>query len=171
MDVDIIDQILRQVFYFVDAVLMNSLLLRKNLCEPTTASFIHDNIVELERLVSQSNVRCKNLLIHSSAATELLQIPPAELDQDILQSIIGDRKALNCYQVEKLLRMNASKTPSSLLNQVSCMVRDRRTVGKQNESVFMDTFLSFEFRMPETMMKPVSMPAFIRLESCHKNRS
>jgi len=102
----LIKQIFRQIYYFINATMINNILLRKDMCHWSRGLQIKFNLTQLEEWCRTNQLHGKNVVEQLEPITEvvqLLQVNKKSLED--VDGIIAIVKHLNALQVQKLLSM------------------------------------------------------------------
>ncbi|CAG7709106.1 unnamed protein product [Allacma fusca] len=169
LDPEVVQQVFRQLFYYICAGALNNLLLRKDLCHWSKGMQIRYNISILEEWCREKKM---SLEVVSSLqpiiqASQLLQARKTEKDVNSLCEMC-DKLTIN--QVIKLLNLYTpadeyeERLPISLIRQVQNRLQELRKSGSDflpypgtGTNLLMDTKYSFAVKFPFN-------PSNIRLE-------
>ncbi|KTG06979.1 hypothetical protein cypCar_00004379 [Cyprinus carpio] len=163
LDPEISQQVVRQLFYSINAVTLNNLLLRKDVCSWSTGMQLRYNISQLEEWL-----RGKNL--HQSGAVATLEpvIQAAQLlqvkkktSQDA-EAICSLCTALSLQQIVKILNLYTplnefeERVTVSFIRDIQNRLQDRA----ENNQLLVDTKYTFPVLFPYT-------PSVLSLETVH----
>uniref|UniRef100_A0A8C2BGA6 Myosin VB n=1 Tax=Cyprinus carpio TaxID=7962 RepID=A0A8C2BGA6_CYPCA len=163
LDPEISQQVVRQLFYSINAVTLNNLLLRKDVCSWSTGMQLRYNISQLEEWL-----RGKNL--HQSGAVATLEpvIQAAQLlqvkkktSQDA-EAICSLCTALSLQQIVKILNLYTplnefeERVTVSFIREIQNRLQDRI----ENNQLLVDTKYTFPVLFPYT-------PSALSLETVH----
>ncbi|KAI6649135.1 Unconventional myosin-Vb isoform X2 [Oopsacas minuta] len=122
-----IKQLMRQIFYFINSVALNNILLRKDLCHWSRGLNVRYNISQLEdwgrthaHLIDSRGL---DALLPLTQAAQLLQINKKE--RDATEKICGVCTELSPLQIQKLLTMYTpanefeERVPPALIRSIS----------------------------------------------------
>ncbi len=100
----LVRQVFDQVFYLINATVVNTMLLRKDLCHWSKGMQIRCNLTALEEWVHKQGLEdCKHQLVEAVQLTQLLQVDKTRVeDVDAIRQCC-DR--LNVVQIQKILTM------------------------------------------------------------------
>lgn len=181
----VIEQLVRQALYFVDALLVNALLLRRALCDEATTRKMKSNLIVLERwAVSRGLQNTLKEVDPVLAAIELLHVPFTTLEADAdLRKIKSLCRPLTAPQVEKLIRSSEQNVSPVMIDRIIHLVlqgtsrsknasvssvrsvSSRDAVTSNDDSqIFIDTFATEPLRIPPTVVSTsVVLPASLNL--------
>eukprot|EP00045_Choanoeca_perplexa_P015970 m.208486 g.208486 ORF g.208486 m.208486 type:complete len:1858 (+) comp17133_c0_seq10:3764-9337(+) len=156
----VVQSVFRQVYYNMNAVMVNTLLLRKDLARLTKGMQVRYNITKLEEWARTNKLEpvC-GVLSEAVQLTQLLQCPKSSADH--AETIFETCTDLNPLQIQKMLQMYSpeeyeDRVPASLLRAVS---------DKQNQtSVEMKLLLDTKHIFPVTFPFSPSAPRFPSVE-------
>ncbi|XP_073680092.1 unconventional myosin-Vb [Garra rufa] len=163
LDPEISQQVVRQLFYSINAVTLNNLLLRKDVCSWSTGMQLRYNISQLEEWL-----RGKNLHQSGAAATmepviqaaQLLQVKK-KTSQDA-EAICSLCTALSLQQIVKILNLYTplnefeERVTVSFIRDIQNRLQDRI----ENNQLLVDTKYTFPVLFPYT-------PSALSLETVH----
>jgi myosin-5 len=156
----VVQSVFRQVYYNMNAVMVNTLLLRKDLARLTKGMQVRYNITKLEEWARTNKLEpvC-GVLSEAVQLTQLLQCPKSSADH--VETIFETCTDLNPLQIQKMLQMYTpeeyeDRVPASLLRAVS---------DKQNQtSVEMKLLLDTKHIFPVTFPFSPCAPRFPSVE-------
>uniref|UniRef100_A0A8C4T7B6 Unconventional myosin-Vb-like n=2 Tax=Erpetoichthys calabaricus TaxID=27687 RepID=A0A8C4T7B6_ERPCA len=163
LDPEIIQQVFKQLFYLINAVTLNNLLLRKDMCSWSTGMQLRYNISQLEEWI-----RGKNL--HQSGAASTLEplIQAAQLLQ-IKKKTTDDAEAICCLctalttqQIVKILNLYTplnefeERVTVSFIRTIQAQLQDRQDTPQ----LLLDFKHTFPVLFPYT-------PSALSLDSLH----
>ncbi|XP_039606325.1 unconventional myosin-Vb isoform X1 [Polypterus senegalus] len=163
LDPEIIQQVFKQLFYLINAITLNNLLLRKDMCSWSTGMQLRYNISQLEEWI-----RGKNL--HQSGATSTLEplIQAAQLLQikkkttDDAEAICSLCAALTTQQIVKILNLYTplnefeERVTVSFIRTIQAQLQDRQDTPQ----LLLDFKHTFPVLFPYT-------PSALSLDSLH----
>uniref|UniRef100_A0A8C1DMS3 Unconventional myosin-Vb n=1 Tax=Cyprinus carpio carpio TaxID=630221 RepID=A0A8C1DMS3_CYPCA len=163
LDPEISQQVVRQLFYSINAVTLNNLLLRKDVCSWSTGMQLRYNISQLEEWL-----RGKNLHQSGAVATiepviqaaQLLQVKK-KTSQDA-EAICSLCTALSLQQIVKILNLYTplnefeERVTVSFIREIQNRLQDRI----ENNQLLVDTKYTFPVLFPYT-------PSALSLETVH----
>ncbi|XP_067231805.1 unconventional myosin-Vb isoform X1 [Chanodichthys erythropterus] len=163
LDPEICQQVIRQLFYSINAVTLNNLLLRKDVCSWSTGMQLRYNISQLEEWL-----RGKNLHHGGTVATmepviqaaQLLQVKK-KTSQDA-EAICSLCTALSLQQIVKILNLYTplnefeERVTVSFIRDIQNRLQDRI----ENNQLLVDTKYTFPVLFPYT-------PSALSLETIH----
>uniref|UniRef100_A0A8C2SJB3 Myosin VB n=1 Tax=Capra hircus TaxID=9925 RepID=A0A8C2SJB3_CAPHI len=160
LDPEIILQVFRQLFYMINAVTLNNLLLRKDVCSWSTGMQLRYNISQLEEWLRGRN-------LHQSGAVETMEplIQAAQLLQlkkkspEDAEAICSLCTALSTQQIVKILNLY---TPLNEFEE-RVTVAFIRTIQLFFVCVFPNSFL-FPFFFTINCFPPASWPSCTKTE-------
>jgi myosin-5 len=164
--------VFRQIFYTMNAVMVNTLLLRKDLARLTKGMQVRYNITKLEEWAREHRMeQICGVLSEAVQLTQLLQCKKtgAEDAQTIFETCVD----LNALQIQKVLQMYTpeefeERVPASLLRAAS----DRQTQGTNEGKLLLDTKHIFPVTFPFSPCAPrfptVSVPPELGLDFVEK---
>ena len=151
---DVIHQIFGQVFYFMDAVLMNSLLLRKKLCNVDNANRIKINLASIEEWMENNHlmaISTSHKMNMTRAAVELLKLPLSQMTSSDAEGLVKMTLSLNYSQIEKLLRNAVDDLNDALLFAVRQQYTQEHSDETASDQLFLDTFLTQALKIPSIL--------------------
>ncbi|KAM3938282.1 unconventional myosin-Vb isoform 2-T2 [Leptodactylus fuscus] len=163
LDPEIIQQVFKQLFYMVNAVALNNLLLRKDVCSWSTGMQLRYNISQLEEWL-----RGKNL--HNSGAAQTMEplIQAAQLlqlkkkTQEDSEAICSLCTALTTQQIVKILNLYTpvnefeERVTVSFIRSIQAQLQDR----KDPPQLLLDSKYIFPVLFPFN-------PSLITLDTVH----
>ena len=165
------EQIFSHASYFVNALLLNSLLLRKSLCDVSTAQIIQGNLSKLETwAVAHHLTDFMHNLMAVRSATHLLRISLEDVPTEKIPDLVQLCDSLNSFQVEKLLRASPQNVPSSVILRIIQECR-RHKDDARNTQLFVDTFHSSPLQLDDFRLEAmdcVPIPSTISLPYVQK---
>ncbi|XP_069779986.1 unconventional myosin-Vb isoform X2 [Narcine bancroftii] len=170
LDPEIIQQVFRQLFYIINAITLNNLLLRKDVCSWSTGMQIRYNISQLEEWLRGKNlqqsgaVKTMEPLIQ---AAQLLQVKKKTTDDAI--AICSMCKALSTQQIVKILNLYTpvnefeERVTVSFIRNIQSCLRDRNE-PPQLLMDFKHTFpVMFPFNPSSLNLDTIHIPANLNL--------
>ncbi|XP_068107476.1 unconventional myosin-Vb isoform X2 [Hyperolius riggenbachi] len=175
LDPEIIQQVLKQLFYMINAVSLNNLLLRKDMCSWSTGMQLRYNISQLEEWL-----RGKNLHISGAAQTMEPLIQAAQLLQ-LKKKTQGDAEAicslctaLTTQQIVKILNLYTpvnefeERVTVSFIRSIQAQLQDRKDPPQLLlDSKYMFPVL-FPFNPSLITMDTIQIPAALHLDFLNK---
>ncbi|XP_075697095.1 unconventional myosin-Vb isoform X2 [Rhinoderma darwinii] len=163
LDPEIIQQVFKQLFYMINAVALNNLLLRKDVCSWSTGMQLRYNISQLEEWL-----RGKNL--HNSGAAQTMEplIHAAQLlqlkkkTQEDSEAICSLCTALTTQQIVKILNLYTpvnefeERVTVSFIRSIQAQLQDR----KDPPQLLLDSKYMFPVLFPFN-------PSLITLDTVH----
>ncbi|XP_073536575.1 unconventional myosin-Vb isoform X1 [Phyllobates terribilis] len=163
LDPEIIQQVFKQLFYMINAVALNNLLLRKDVCSWSTGMQLRYNISQLEEWL-----RGKNL--HNSGAAQTMEplIHAAQLlqlkkkTQEDAEAICSLCTALTTQQIVKILNLYTpvnefeERVTVSFIRSIQAQLQDR----KDPPQLLLDSKYMFPVLFPFN-------PSLITLDTVH----
>ncbi|XP_069602893.1 unconventional myosin-Vb isoform X2 [Ranitomeya imitator] len=163
LDPEIIQQVFKQLFYMINAVALNNLLLRKDVCSWSTGMQLRYNISQLEEWL-----RGKNL--HNSGAAQTMEplIHAAQLlqlkkkTQEDAEAICSLCTALTTQQIVKILNLYTpvnefeERVTVSFIRSIQAQLQDR----KDPPQLLLDSKYMFSVLFPFN-------PSLITLDTVH----
>ncbi|XP_068960428.1 unconventional myosin-Vb isoform X1 [Petaurus breviceps papuanus] len=175
LDPEIIQQVFKQLFYMINAVALNNLLLRKDVCSWSTGMQLRYNISELEEWL-----RGKNL--HQSGAAETMEplIHAAQLLQlkkktpEDAEAICTLCTSLSTQQIVKILNLYTplnefeERVTVAFIRTIQAQLQDRND-PQQLLLDFKHMFpVLFPFNPSSLTMDSIHIPAALNLEFLNK---
>ncbi|XP_051866107.1 unconventional myosin-Vb isoform X2 [Pristis pectinata] len=170
LDPEIIQQVFRQLFYVINAVTLNNLLLRKDVCSWSTGMQIRYNISQLEEWLRGKNlqqsgaVKTMEPLIQ---AAQLLQVKKKTTDD--AAAICSMCKALSTQQIVKILNLYTpvnefeERVTVSFIRNIQSCLQDRNE-PPQLLMDFKHTFpVMFPFNPSALNLDTIHIPANLNL--------
>jgi Leucine-rich repeat (LRR) protein len=148
----IVAQIFNQLYYFIDAVMINSLLLRKKLCNHGHAGKIGSNVKVLEEWAASRQLQLNVGLRFTRSAVALLKLPLKHSSSKDAEGVIKAGYALSIGQIEKLLRNVLDTVDEEWRVAVRQHWIKQHPNSDVSEQLFLDTFQVSPLIMPD--MKP-----------------
>lgn len=176
----LVQQVFKQLFYVVNAIMVNNLLLRKDLARLTKGMQVRYNISKLQDWARDNNLeQIGSALIEAVQITQLLQCNKTKADD--VDTIFTTCVNLNPLQIQKVLTMYTpeefeSRVPAALLRAVQ--ERESQAKGARGASeggaakLLMDTGHMFSVTFPFTPSTPkfptLELPADLELDFVEK---
>ncbi|XP_078276446.1 unconventional myosin-Vb isoform X2 [Rhinoraja longicauda] len=170
LDPEIIQQVFRQLFYVINAVTLNNLLLRKDVCSWSTGMQIRYNISQLEEWLRGKNlqqsgaVKTMEPLIQ---AAQLLQVKKKTTDD--AAAICSMCKTLSTQQIVKILNLYTpvnefeERVTVSFIRSIQSCLQDRNE-SPQLLMDFKHTFpVMFPFNPSALNLDTIHIPANLNL--------
>lgn len=163
LDPEISQQVLRQLFYSINAVTLNNLLLRKDVCSWSTGMQLRYNISQLEEWLRGKNLhQCGAVATMEPViqAAQLLQVKK-KTSQDA-EAICSLCTALSLQQIVKILNLYTplnefeERVTVSFIRDIQNRLQDRI----ENNQLLADTKYTFPVLFPYT-------PSNLSLETIH----
>ncbi|XP_003391776.2 PREDICTED: unconventional myosin-Vb-like [Amphimedon queenslandica] len=153
VDTYLIEQMFKQIFYFINGVMLNYLLFRKDLCHWTSGMQIRYNLNVLEEWLREHKLTCVvDTLQPIVQASKLLQMKKET--QDDARCISEFCANLNTQQIQKILRMytpsieSESRVPLSVIQFVGQCHRQDHRFGSETENLMIDSRYQFPVSIP-----------------------
>ncbi|OWK01807.1 hypothetical protein Celaphus_00017785 [Cervus elaphus hippelaphus] len=171
LDPEIIQQVFRQLFYMINAVTLNNLLLRKDVCSWSTGMQLRYNISQLEEWLRGRN-------LHQSGAVETMEplIQAAQLLQlkkkspEDAEAICSLCTALSTQQIVKILNLYTplnefeERVTVAFIRTIQAQLQDRND-PQQLLLDFKHMFpVLFPFNPSSLTMDSIHIPACLNLE-------
>jgi len=164
----LIKQIYTQVFYGINVLLVNSMLLRKDFCHWTKGMQVRYNLTKLEEWARDSGMDESNAaLLQAIQISQLLQVNKNSLDDvDLIYATCG---SLNALQMQKILTMyapaeNEERVPANVIRAVV----ERGADNISASQLMMDDNFMFPVKFPFEPCAPdfasVKLPVQLRLD-------
>ncbi|KAM4807530.1 unconventional myosin-Vb isoform 2-T2 [Rhinophrynus dorsalis] len=175
LDPEIIQQVIKQLFYMINAVALNNLLLRKDICSWSTGMQLRYNISQLEEWL-----RGKNL--HPSGAVQTMEplIQAAQLlqlkkkTQEDSEAICSLCNALTTQQIVKILNLYTpvnefeERVTVAFIRSIQAQLQDRNDPPQLLlDSKYMFPVL-FPFNPSLITLDSVHIPASLQLDFLNK---
>ncbi|XP_046985911.1 unconventional myosin-Vb-like [Schistocerca americana] len=177
VDPELTVQIFRQVFYFICAISMNNLLLRKDLCHWSTGMQIRYNLSHLEQWCRDMRLQYTDVpttLQPIIQAAHLLQA--RKLDEDV-QHVCNMCDKLSMLQIIKILNLyttideSEECVPVSFICRIQAKLLERSEPQKQ-ATLLMDTKFMFPVRFPfnpsKIKLEDIEVPEVLNLPMLKK---
>jgi len=180
MDPTLVAQTFRQLFYYICAIAMNQLLLRKDLCHWTKGIQIRYNVSQLEHWVRSQHINVQESGLSATdslqpiiEAAQLLQANKSNDDVEILCSMCS---RLTSAQVVKLLNMYTPLddleecVSRSFIRNVENQLKKRKALNE--DKMLMDVKLAFAVRFPYSpsplKLEDIDIPSVLNLPILNK---
>ncbi|XP_056399957.1 unconventional myosin-Vb isoform X2 [Hyla sarda] len=175
LDPEIIQQVFKQLFYMINAVALNNLLLRKDVCSWSTGMQLRYNISQLEEWL-----RGKNL--HNSGAAQTMEplIQAAQLlqlkkkTQEDAEAICSLCNVLTTQQIVKILNLYTpvnefeERVTVAFIRSIQAQLQDRKDPPQLLlDSKYMFPVL-FPFNPSSITLDSVHIPDSLRLDFLNK---
>jgi len=169
-----------QLFYYICAIAMNQLLLRKDLCHWTKGIQIRYNVSQLEHWVRSQHINVQESGLSATdslqpiiEAAQLLQANKSNDDVEILCSMCS---RLTSAQVVKLLNMYTPLddleecVSLSFIRNVENHLKKRKAINE--DKMLMDVKLAFAVRFPYSpsplKLEDIDIPSVLNLPILNK---
>ncbi|XP_040192798.1 unconventional myosin-Vb isoform X2 [Rana temporaria] len=175
LDPEIIQQVFKQLFYMINAVSLNNLLLRKDICSWSTGMQLRYNISQLEEWL-----RGKNLHVSGAAQTMEPLIHAAQLlqlkkkNQEDAEAICTLCTALTTQQIVKILNLYTpvnefeERVTVSFIRTIQAQLQNRNDPPQLLlDSKYMFPVL-FPFNPSLITMDTIHIPSSLRLDFLNK---
>ncbi|KOC66517.1 Unconventional myosin-Va [Habropoda laboriosa] len=173
VDVEIIVQIFKQLFYFMCASALNNLLLRNELCHWAKGMQIRYNLSHLEQWGRDRNLEAASKVLQPIVqAAHLLQA--RKTDEDV-NSVCEMCNKLTANQIVKILNLYTpaddfeTRVPVSFIKKVQSKLSER---GENNEQLLMDLMYSYPVRFPfnpsDIRLEDIEIPEVLQLPMLKK---
>ncbi|KAM9331037.1 unconventional myosin-Vb [Gastrophryne carolinensis] len=175
LDPEIIQQVFKQLFYMINAVSLNNLLLRKDICSWSTGMQLRYNISQLEEWL-----RGKNLHVSGAAQTMEPLIQAAQLlqlkkkTQEDAEAICSLCTALSTQQIVKILNLYTpvnefeERVTVAFIRSIQAQLQDR----KDPPQLLLDSKYSFPVLFPFNpsliTLDTIHIPSSLRLDFLNK---
>ncbi|XP_049330371.1 unconventional myosin-Va isoform X2 [Astyanax mexicanus] len=169
-DPDLIRQVVKQQFYFIGAVTLNSLLLRKDMCSWNKGLQIRYNVSQLEEWLMDAGIQgggMREMLEPLIQATKLLQVnKKTEEDAEAIATMCT---ALTAAQIVKILNLYTPINEFEERVSVSCMKAVQALLKNRQESpqLLMDSKIVFPITFPfnpsPVALESIQIPASLNL--------
>uniref|UniRef100_A0A674CQG9 Myosin VB n=1 Tax=Salmo trutta TaxID=8032 RepID=A0A674CQG9_SALTR len=163
LDPEIAGQVVRQLFYSINAVTLNNLLLRKDVCSWSTGMQLRYNISQMEEWLRGKNLHQSGAVVNMEPviqAAQLLQVKK-KTSQDA-EAICSLCTALTMQQIVKILNLYTplnefeERVTVSFIRNIQNRLQERNDVPM----LLMDTKHTFPVLFPYT-------PSALSLETLH----
>ncbi|KAJ8391648.1 hypothetical protein AAFF_G00087890 [Aldrovandia affinis] len=170
VDPDIVKQVVRQQFYIIDAVTINNLLLRKDMCSWSKGMQIRYNVSQLEEWLRDKNLMtcgAKDMLEPLIQAAQLLQVKK-KTDEDA-DAICTMCSALSTAQIVKVLNLYTPVNEFEERVTVTFIqtIQTRLPERKQSPQLLMNTRvvypMTFPFSPSSLVLDTIHIPASLNL--------
>ncbi|XP_059483420.1 unconventional myosin-Va isoform X2 [Neocloeon triangulifer] len=161
-DPEVVTQIFRQLFYFICAAALNTLLLRKDLCHWSKGMQIRYNISHLEQWLRDHRVSDKSVVDTLQPIIQASQLLQARKTENDVVAVCEMCDKLSVFQIIKILNLYTpadeyeERVPASFIRQIQERLGERAESQGQ-ATLLMDSKFSFPVRFPFN-------PSNIRLE-------
>ncbi|KAJ7413449.1 Unconventional myosin-Vb [Pitangus sulphuratus] len=175
LDPEIIQQVFRQIFYMINAVALNNLLLRKDVCSWSTGMQLRFNISQLEEWLHGKNLQqsgAAQTLVPLIQAAQLLQLKKKTSED--AEAICSLCTSLTTQQIVKILNLY---TPVNEFEErvTVAFIRDiQKHLEERNDSPqllldFKHIFpVLFPFNPSSITMDSIHLPASLNLDFLNK---
>ncbi|XP_060747618.1 unconventional myosin-Vb isoform X1 [Tachysurus vachellii] len=163
LDPEISQQVVRQLFYSINAVSLNNLLLRKDVCSWSTGMQLRYNISQMEEWLRGRNLHQKHIMLTIEPliqAAQLLQVKKKTI-QDA-EAICSMCNILSTQQIVKILNLYTplnefeERVTVSFIRDIQNLLQGRT----ENAQLLVDTKHTFPVLFPYT-------PSALSLETMH----
>uniref|UniRef100_A0A4W5PPP1 Myosin VB n=1 Tax=Hucho hucho TaxID=62062 RepID=A0A4W5PPP1_9TELE len=163
LDPEIAGQVVRQLFYSINAVTLNNLLLRKDVCSWSTGMQLRYNISQMEEWLRGKNLHQSGAVVNMEPviqAAQLLQVKK-KTSQDA-EAICSQCTALTMLQIVKILNLYTplnefeERVTVSFIRNIQNRLQERNDVPM----LLVDTKHTFPVLFPYT-------PSALSLETLH----
>ncbi|KAK3555272.1 hypothetical protein QTP86_014884 [Hemibagrus guttatus] len=163
LDPEINQQVVRQLFYSINAVSLNNLLLRKDMCSWSTGMQLRYNISQMEEWLRGRNLHQKEIMLTIEPliqAAQLLQVKK-KTSQDA-EAICSMCNILSTQQIVKILNLYTplnefeERVTVSFIRDIQNLLQGRT----ENNQLLVDTKHTFPVLFPYT-------PSALSLETMH----
>uniref|UniRef100_A0A8B9K8D2 Myosin VB n=1 Tax=Astyanax mexicanus TaxID=7994 RepID=A0A8B9K8D2_ASTMX len=171
LDPEIGQQVIRQLFYSINAVTLNNLLLRKDVCSWSTGMQLRYNISQMEEWLRGRNLHQSGVMATIEPliqAAQLLQVKK-KTSQDA-EAICTLCSALTTQQIVKILNLYTplnefeERVTVSFIRDIQNRLQDRI----ENKQLLVDTKHTFPVLFPYTpsalSLETIHMPASLNLD-------
>lgn len=159
VDKDIINQVFKQIFYYIGASALNNLLLRKEMCHWSRGMQIRFNLSHLEQWIHENHLDSSEAVATLQPIVQASQLLQARKEEDDVAHICDICSKLTPPQVVKILNLytpnNEFETRVSVpfIRKVQERLRERdhQSEGIDSQSkgtLLMDTRFTFPVRFP-----------------------
>lgn len=173
VDIEIVVQLFKQLFYFMCASALNNLLLRNELCHWAKGMQIRYNLSHLEQWARDRNLEAASKVLQPIVqAAHLLQA--RKTDEDV-NSVCEMCNKLTANQIVKILNLYTpaddfeSRVPVSFIKKVQSKLSAR---GENNEQLLMDLMYSYPVRFPfnpsDIRLEDIEIPEVLHLPMLKK---
>ncbi|XP_066523254.1 unconventional myosin-Va [Hoplias malabaricus] len=169
-DPDLIRQVVKQQFYFICAVTLNSLLLRKDMCSWSKGLQIRYNVSQLEEWLMDKEIQSgvvREMMEPLIQATKLLQVN--KKSKEDAEAIATMCTALTAAQILKILNLYTPVNEFEERVSVSCMKAVQALLKDRQESpqLLMDSKIvfpvSFPFNPSHVALENIQIPTSLNL--------
>ncbi|XP_072528418.1 unconventional myosin-Va isoform X2 [Salminus brasiliensis] len=169
-DPDLVRQVVKQQFYFIGAVTLNSLLLRKDMCSWNKGLQIRYNVSQLEEWLMDKDIQgggVREMLEPLIQATKLLQVN--KKSKEDAEAIATMCTALTAAQIVKILNLYTPVNEFEERVSVSCMKAVQALLKDRQESpqLLMDSKtvfpITFPFNPSPVALESIQIPASLNL--------
>ncbi|XP_014666593.1 PREDICTED: unconventional myosin-Vb-like [Priapulus caudatus] len=173
IDPELINQIFKQLFYYITAGALNNLLLRKDLCHWSKGMQMRYNISHLECFIRDNNLQDAGALEALQPiiqASQLLQARKTEAD---VQSICEMCTKLTVQQIVKILHLYSpvnefeERVPVSFIRKIQEHLKSRQD-GDASQTLLMDTKFTYPVRFPfnpsQVQLEQIAAPDCLGLQ-------
>ncbi|XP_075753372.1 unconventional myosin-Vc isoform X2 [Pelodiscus sinensis] len=170
LDTELLKQAVKQLFYLIGAVTLNSLFLRKDMCSCRKGMQIRCNISYLEEWLKEKNLQsssAKETLEPLSQAAWLLQVK--KITDDDAKEIYERCTSLSAVQIVKILNSYTpiddfeKRVSPSFVRKVQAMLNNREDIPQ----LMLDTKYLFQVTFPYTpsphALEIVQIPSSFKL--------
>uniref|UniRef100_A0AAR2ISI7 Myosin VAb n=1 Tax=Pygocentrus nattereri TaxID=42514 RepID=A0AAR2ISI7_PYGNA len=169
-DTDLVKQVVKQQFYFICAVTLNSLLLRKDMCSWSKGLQIRYNVSQLEEWLMDKGIQVggvREMLEPLIQATKLLQVN--KKTEEDAKAIATMCTALTATQIVKILNLYTPVNEFEERVSVSCMKSVQALLKDRQESpqLLMDSKtvfpITFPFNPSHVALENIQIPASLNI--------
>jgi myosin heavy subunit len=168
----ITEQLIKQALYFVDALLINALLLRRTLCDQAVVRKMKGNLEMLKRwIVAHEMEAAVKQLDPIMAATEVLCLRPSSFEsEEDLRKLRNITRSLTSHQLEKLLLSSTHNiSPATVQRVMRYLQQDHLSTAQAQ--IFVDTFFSEKLQLGQDLNyqnvgipTSLSLPPFVNVK-------
>ncbi|NXL99064.1 MYO5B protein, partial [Tyrannus savana] len=170
-----IQQVFRQIFYMINAVALNNLLLRKDVCSWSTGMQLRFNISQLEEWLHGKNLqqsRAAQTLVPLIQAAQLLQLKKKTSED--AEAICSLCTSLTTQQIVKILNLYTPVNEFEERVTVAFIREVQKHLEERNESpqLLLDFKhilpVLFPFNPSSITMDSIHLPASLNLDFLNK---
>ncbi|KAL7643914.1 UNVERIFIED_CONTAM: hypothetical protein RMT77_005923 [Armadillidium vulgare] len=174
---EIITQVFRQLFYFICAGALNTLLQRSDMCHWSKGMQIRNNLAHLEKLIREMDLNEATMTYALSPIIQAAQLLQARKTDENVNDICDKCDTLSVSQIIKILNLYTpvdnfeERVPASFIQKIKDKLEERAK-EENPEKLLMNTEFAFPVRFPfnpsSIRLEDIELPDIFYLEVLHK---
>ncbi|KAF5304800.1 hypothetical protein FQR65_LT07817 [Abscondita terminalis] len=177
VDMVVISQIFKQIFYFICASSLNNLLLRKELCHWSKGFQIRHNLSHFEMWTREKELDEQAIQKTLQPIVQAAHLLQARKTLEDVESVCEMCSALKPLQICKILNLYTpvddyeQRVPEEFIKQVQIRLKERSSLGEQ-QALLMDIKFSFPVSFPfnpsSICLEDIEVPEVLNLPMLEK---